>query len=205
MLLVIVHQNLLAWMAQKLLLVFFWCVILGVSEWELNFWILLKNSFLTKRQLGESELYYKMFPHLHLAKSNIVVEFVFTGFKQNRSRFLKQITKEETAWHDDWIQMDGKDDRYYVEKTGMLEKYLRRPKQLHNNLSFSQFIQRYAVGKPGDKYDFEEDLRTEDTPKMLEDKDKLFPYQLINHFSDNAAQVSFFAIKICTIFILIFR
>ena len=138
---------------------------------------LVKNSFLTKRQVGESELYYRLFPFLHLTKSNIVVEFVFTGFKQNRSKFLMQITETEAAWHDNVIQVDGKDDRYYVEKTGMLEKYLRRPKQLHSNLSFSQFVQRYDRCPPSSlpaEYDFDEDLGKVVTTKMVEDNDIIF-------------------------------
>ena len=81
---------------------------------------LVKNEFLTKRQVGESELYYKMFPFLHLAQSNIAVEFVFTGFIQNRSKFLKQITKEEISFHNNVIQVDGKEDRYYVEKLSLI-------------------------------------------------------------------------------------
>ena len=135
---------------------------------------LVKNTFLTKRQVGESELYYKLFPHLHLVKSNIAVEFVFTGFQHNRSRFLKQITEHEAQMHDDVIQVEGKDDRYYVEKKGMLEMYLRRPQQLHGNLSFSQFVQRYVPGKLPENFDLDKELRKEVTAKMLESKDIIF-------------------------------
>ena len=44
---------------------------------------LVKNTFLTHRQIGESEAYYKLFPHLHLCDSNIGAVFIPTGFKQN--------------------------------------------------------------------------------------------------------------------------
>ena len=52
---------------------------------------LVKNTFLTHRQVGESELYYKMFPSLHLADSNCGAEFVPTGLPNNRSRFMRQV------------------------------------------------------------------------------------------------------------------
>ena len=55
---------------------------------------LVKNTFLTHRQSGEAEVYYKLFPHLHLSDSNIGVIFLPTGFKKNRSRFLKQISED---------------------------------------------------------------------------------------------------------------
>ena len=51
----------------------------------------VKNTFLTHRQMGESEAYYKLFPSMHLADSNIGTVFVGTGF--NKSRFLKKTHK----------------------------------------------------------------------------------------------------------------
>ena len=42
--------------------------------------ILVKNTFLTHRQIGESEAYYKLFQHLHLSHSNISAVFAPTGF-----------------------------------------------------------------------------------------------------------------------------
>lgn len=50
---------------------------------------IVKNTFLTHRQIGESEAYYKLFQHLHNSHSNISAVFIPTGFKKNRSRFLK--------------------------------------------------------------------------------------------------------------------
>ena len=84
---------------------------------------LVKNTFLTKRQVGESELYYKMFPALHLTQSNIAVEWVPTGLPQTRSSFLKQVPFEVYKRSPCGRRVEGKDDRYYIEKAGMLEKY----------------------------------------------------------------------------------
>ena len=56
---------------------------------------LVVHQFLTHRQIGESEAYYRLLPQLHLKESNIEATFVPTGFKYNRSRFLQKLTDEE--------------------------------------------------------------------------------------------------------------
>ena len=107
---------------------------------------LVKDMFLTHRQVGESEVYYKLFPSLHLSDSNIGVTFVPTGFKQNRSRFLKQITEEEAMFVPNVIQVDEKEGKFYVEKVTMMEKYLKRDDCVEK-LTYSQFVKRYTSTK----------------------------------------------------------
>ena len=102
---------------------------------------LVKNTFLTHRQIGESEVYYKLFPHLHLTASNIAAVFLPAGFPQNRSKFLKQITEEQSAYHDNVIEVEGKGGSYYIEKETMLDKHKKRPVKL-TNLTYVQFVQR---------------------------------------------------------------
>ena len=91
---------------------------------------LVKNVFLTHRQVGESELYYKMFPSLHLADSNCGAEFVPTGLPNNRSRFMRQVDMADGYKTDAMEQIEGREGKYYIEKTGMLEKYQRIPPAL---------------------------------------------------------------------------
>ena len=129
---------------------------------------IVKNAFLTSRQAGECEIYYKMLPFLHLSHSNIGTEFIHTGFRKNRSRFLKQITEGTKISSSKIIQVEGKEGNIYMEKEGAIEKYMRRPSCF--NISFSQFVKRYApvrkvskkynvkqfyidIGKPDDYYD----------------------------------------------------
>ena len=101
----------------------------------------VKNAFLTSRQAGECEIYYKMFPFLHLSHSNIGTEFIPTGFRKNRSRFLKQVPENQLSSTKNVIEVEGKEGNYYVEKEGYIEKYMRRPSCL--NISYSQFVKRY--------------------------------------------------------------
>ena len=140
---------------------------------KLNF---VKNAFLTRRQVGEAELYYRFFPWLHLVQSNIGCEFVPTGFKENRSRFLKQVGEEMkgSIRPENVIKVEGY-DKIYVEKEGMIEKYERRPKELQANLTYSQFVKRYApTWKVPKNYDFFADLEKEVTPEMVENGDYVF-------------------------------
>ena len=50
----------------------------------------LANTYLTHREMGECETYYKLDPALHFKQSNIRTIFVATGFPQNRSKFLRK-------------------------------------------------------------------------------------------------------------------
>ena len=74
--------------------------------------ILVAHQFLTHRQIGECEAYYRILPQLHMKKSNIEAVFVATGFKNNRSRFLQKITDEEAAKCENPISVEGRDGWY---------------------------------------------------------------------------------------------
>ena len=105
----------------------------------------VKNTFITKHQTGESEIYYKMLPFLHLSQSNIGTEFVPTGFRRNRSRFLKQITSDlaNRMARDKVIEVEGKEGRNYVEKENIIDKYLRKPVCLY--IFLAQFAKRFEL------------------------------------------------------------
>jgi hypothetical protein len=58
--------------------------------------LFLANTFLTHRQMGLFEAYYRLIPGLHLTHSNLKCVFLSTGFKQNRCRFLQKVFSNET-------------------------------------------------------------------------------------------------------------
>ena len=82
------------------------------------------DKFLTHRQIGESEAFFKILPHLHLKWSNIDTVFVMTGFKCNRSRFLKEITRKEAEGFDQIIKLPEKDG-FFIEKPDLIDKFER--------------------------------------------------------------------------------
>ena len=50
----------------------------------------LAQAYMTSREMGECEAYYKLDSSLHYKQSNIKCIFITSGFPQNRSRFLKK-------------------------------------------------------------------------------------------------------------------
>ena len=103
-----------------------------------------KNTYLTHRQMGEPESYYRLFPSLHLTDSNIGTTFVHTGF--NKSRFLKALTDEEAKKINPkfLINLDGNEESYYVETPNIKDKYIRRPIILES-MCLAQFAKRYMT------------------------------------------------------------
>ena len=57
----------------------------------------LAQAFLTGREMGESEAYYKLDPSLHYKQSNIKTIFIASGFPQNRSHFLRRCKTENES------------------------------------------------------------------------------------------------------------
>ena len=110
---------------------------------------LVVDQFLTHRQIGESEAYYRILPSLHLKGSNTKNIFVPTGFKRNRSTFLQRLQCNDKDSLDEAITIEGKDG-YYSEKPSLIDKYTRRDcttnKEL-NHLCYAQFAKYYIASR----------------------------------------------------------
>ena len=113
--------------------------------------------FLTHRQMGESEVYYRNLPHMHLKDSNIEAVFAPTGF--NPSRFLQRVDEDVADHCKNVIEVEGREGKYQ-EKASMYEKYLRRNCELQpelKDLCYAQFVKRYSsTRKIPEKYEFKQ-------------------------------------------------
>ena len=98
---------------------------------------------MTHRQIGESALYYRLLPDLHLKDSNIKAKFLQTGLPQERTHFLKKIDPSKIQYIDKraLITVDDREGIYY-QTPSMLSKYERRPKLLED-MCLMQFVQMY--------------------------------------------------------------
>jgi hypothetical protein len=86
----------------------------------------LIHTFLTHRQMGQAEAYYKIIPNLKMKYSTVKTVYVPTDKKELRSRFLLKVgDKEET--HDKVAFAVNGRDGLFIEKTDLIEKYIRRP------------------------------------------------------------------------------
>ena len=107
---------------------------------------LVAQTFLTHRQIGECEAFFRILPHLHLKDSNTHTVFVATGFKQNRSKFLKPITKEEAKRYPNIVKIERKTEML-IEKPSLLDKYVRMDKIINealNLLTYLQFSKKFS-------------------------------------------------------------
>ena len=110
----------------------------------------MAQTFLNHRQMGESEAFYRIFPHLHLSDSNLKCIFVASGFPENRSHFLRKVkdkiiendVEEEIEKREhSGIQIPGKEG-IYKRAIPVHEKYEARPVAL-KNICLAQFATSY--------------------------------------------------------------
>ena len=125
----------------------------------------ITRQFLTHREMGESEAYYRMLPELHLSESNIKCTFAPTGFSEDRSKFFIEVQKERVyedqliegsddedesgtyrpaSGPSDGISIPGYEGKVFKEATSKLEKYMKRPHYLED-MCFAQFITCYDM------------------------------------------------------------
>ena len=85
----------------------------------------LAQTFLTHRQMGKFEAYYRILPHLRLTESNVSCLFVSTGFPEKRSQFLKKVNDDGPTMEEDVPNVD--EDEPQVDEDGIeppMEKQL---------------------------------------------------------------------------------
>ena len=66
----------------------------------------LVSVFLTHRQMGESEAYYRIFPSMHMKESNVKTVFAQTGF--NPSRYLERIEDKDVNQCEKVVEVEGR-------------------------------------------------------------------------------------------------
>ena len=101
---------------------------------------LLKNVYLTHRQVGACEATYRLLPSLHLKDSNITSVFLTKGFPENRYHFLKWIEDQDTQ--QDTVEIEGREEKYVWTMT-VHEKYSMRPSFL-DDICLADFVINYT-------------------------------------------------------------
>ena len=101
----------------------------------------LAQAYLTSREMGECEAYYKLDSNLHFKQSNVKTIFIASGFPQNRPKFLRKCTCEADASRG--ISVDGHDGKF-LESESPHYKYALRPFCLER-ICFCQHCMRYTL------------------------------------------------------------
>ena len=105
----------------------------------------MANTFISHRQMGEAEAYYKILPNLTLKYSNVDTVFVPTDKKEMRSRFLMKIDDTDGNGSIGTTVKGGRDGKF-IEKRDIIDKYCERDLDLNENLKelcLSQFAKMY--------------------------------------------------------------
>ena len=80
------------------------------------------HTYLTHREMGECESYYKLDPTLHFKKSNVRTVFITTGFPENRSKMLRKCGNEDEKG----FEVDDNDGKFVLTES-IHDKYSLRP------------------------------------------------------------------------------
>ena len=106
---------------------------------------LLKNTFLTHREMGISEAFMKLLPEMKFKDSNIGTEFLQVGKRQDMSRFIVRADEEEEKkeTHSEIFFTISNREGLYYEKPNWMDKYFRKGKLLNNKICPSHFVKMY--------------------------------------------------------------
>ena len=105
----------------------------------------MANTFMTYRQMGEAEAYYKILPNLTLKYSSMDTIFVPSDKKELRSKFLMKLHEGDTNFPKG-IEVKGGRDGLFLEKADIIDKYCRREIREDSGLEelrLSQFAKMY--------------------------------------------------------------
>ena len=100
----------------------------------------LAQAYLTSREMGESEAYYKLYPNLHYKQSNVKTVFIASGFPNNRPKFLRRCRSE--AEENRGISVNGHEGMF-IETEDIHTKYMMRPQSMER-LCLCQLGMRYT-------------------------------------------------------------
>ena len=85
----------------------------------------MANTFMTNRQMGEAEAYYKILPNLTLKYSSIDTIFIPSDKKALRSKFVMKLDESDVNIKNGAHVKGGKEG-IFVEKPDIIDKYCRR-------------------------------------------------------------------------------
>ena len=101
---------------------------------------LVMNAFLTHRQIGESEVYYRILPSLKLKSANTESKFLLISFKKNRSVFHERLEDEKAKYCEGAIKIDGKEG-FFIERLNLIDKFQRRDLDEYKTFDQLTYIQ----------------------------------------------------------------
>ena len=122
----------------------------------------LAQAYLTGREIGECEAYYKLEPSLHYKQSNIRTIFISSGFPENRSQFMRKCQTDQEANNIKAFPVDDHEGKFILTES-IHVKYSGRPNCIEE-ICLTQFTMRYTVVSPQTKKKIMESGRIPTSP-----------------------------------------
>ena len=97
------------------------------------------STFLSHRQIGEAEAFYKLLPDLLLKKSSVACQWLPLGAPEDRFKRMKKAEESESK---NLVKLDKVDGLWY-EQPDILSKYKRRPEELEH-MRYTHFGKMFA-------------------------------------------------------------
>ena len=101
------------------------------------------STFLSHRQIGEAEAFYKLLPDLKLKNSNVTCQWLALGRKEERYTRMKRVDEGE-AEDKNLVKLEGVEGLWY-EQPDILSKYKRRDDQLEE-MCYSHYGKMIRTG-----------------------------------------------------------
>ena len=111
---------------------------------------LIKDTFITHRQIGESEAVYKIFPDFHFKESNLSTVFFPNQPSEQRNKFLIKVDDKPQYAKYSTVKISDREGEY-IEKYDIVSKYQRRDGL--EKICAAQFVKMYEPSwkKPTEK------------------------------------------------------
>ena len=122
---------------------------------------LISNTFLTTREMGESEAIYKLLPSLGMTGSNNTARWISLDKPEDKTQRMRRVPEEHQHEQQDLIQIEDRDG-LWTHQWDMQDKYFRRPKSL-TNMCFANFSRMYTPGSSSKPDDTDNDLNDDGT------------------------------------------
>ena len=85
----------------------------------------MANTFLTHRQMGEVEAFYKILPSLSLKYSSVETIFIPADKKELRSKFLMKLDRDDANFEKGSEVVGGTEGKF-MEKSDLIDKFCRK-------------------------------------------------------------------------------
>ena len=116
----------------------------------------VSNTFLTTREMGESEAAYKVISSLSMTGANNSAQWVSLDRPEDKTKRMRRVPEQDQQTEQNLIKIEDRDG-LWMRQWDMQDKYKRRSQEL-NKICFSQYSRMYTAtsrSKPGDTEDIE--------------------------------------------------